>query len=225
MTNGSSNNKKWKAGKNMLKSSTTRIDATASSPTSNASSSQSVKKCPSKINGRATSCRVRRRYFERLGINVQNANKTCYEKPLKDGCDEECSVTSHEITPPSSLDDSSSSQTEPKNSSHKRRRGVSFDNTVSVKPIPNRASYSETTRKEMYSSPEEIRRNFDRNTIEFYYENGDWRNVLEDDYFYTNKYTGEKIHPIHVLRIHQEQAQMQRHQSPFDTFVEMSQWL
>ena len=207
----------------MKKSSSARIGASAPSAKNN-THSQSVNKCSSARNARANSCHVRRRYLERLGINVPNTNKTCYEKPLKDGCDQEFSGTTHVITPPSSLSDHSScSQTEPKKSSHKRQRGVSFDDTVSVKPIPNRASYSERTRKYLYSSPEEFRRNFDRNIIEFDYENGDWRNVLEDDYFYTNKFTGEKIHPIHVLRT--QQAQIQRHQSPFDTFVEMSRWL
>ena len=171
---------------------------------------------------RPTTCHVRQRYLERLGICIDNTNSTCYEKPLKSGCDQSMAGTTHVITPPSSLSDTSSSSQTPRSEElvHKRRRMVCFDDTVSVKPIPNRASYSERIRNEMYSSPEEFRRNFDRNLIEFDSENLDWRNVLEDDYFYTNKYTGEKIHPIHIHRI-----QKMQNRSPFDSFVEMSQWL
>lgn len=172
---------------------------------------------------RPNTCHVRQRYLERLGICIDDTNNTCYEKPLKSGSEQSMAGTTHVITPPSSLSDSISSCSQTpisKRPVHKRQRMVSFDDTVSIKPIPNRASYSERIRKVMYSDPEEFRRNLDRNLIEFDSENLDWRNVLEDDYFYTNKYTGEKIHPIHILRIQQTQ-----NRSPFDSFVEMSQYL
>ena len=79
-----------------------------------------------------------------------------------------------------------------------RKRGVSFDASVSVKSIPTRNEYSNRIKPYLWSSPEEIQRNARRNIFEFASEHYDWQQAVEDDGMYVHSLTGERIHPIHV---------------------------
>jgi hypothetical protein len=85
-------------------------------------------------------------------------------------------------------------------SSGRRRRGVSFDATVTVKSIPKRNEYSDRIRRHLWTSPEEMHHNAERNAVEFASEYFDWHRAVEDADMYVNVQTGEKIHPVHYER-------------------------
>ena len=74
-------------------------------------------------------------------------------------------------------------------------RGVSFDGTVTVHPIPARTAYSDRIRKTMWTSPTQMHENLTRNCVEFAAEGWDWRQVATDEDMVS--YAGELIHPVH----------------------------
>jgi len=81
---------------------------------------------------------------------------------------------------------------------NKIKRQVSFDNSVSVVPIPKRNAYSNRIRKRIWNSAAKIHENANRNAVEFSVENWDWRQVLEENDFLICADTGEMMHPVHV---------------------------
>lgn len=81
-----------------------------------------------------------------------------------------------------------------------KRRGISFDESVSIVPIPMRSDYSKRMRDRMFHDRKELETMAARNSIEFAAEGWDWRTVTEDDGFYTCSVTGTKVHPIHIQR-------------------------
>ena len=79
-----------------------------------------------------------------------------------------------------------------------KKRGVSFDASVSVKPIPTRNEYSDRIRPHLWTSPQEIERNARRNIFEFASEHYDWQRAVEETDMFIHAETGERVHPIHV---------------------------
>jgi hypothetical protein len=77
-------------------------------------------------------------------------------------------------------------------------RRLTFNEEVSVCPIPKRQEYSKRIREHLWNSPAELMLNCERNSIEFAAEGWDWRNSLEDEYMYRCVATNELIHPVHV---------------------------
>jgi hypothetical protein len=88
-------------------------------------------------------------------------------------------------------------QTPIDNSNKNKRRGIVFNETVRVVPIPLRTEYSARVRDRIWSNTNEIQENAVRNTIEFASEGWDWRAVLLDEAMHLCSTTGALIHPIH----------------------------
>mmetsp|Transcript_75141 Transcript_75141/g.113237 ORF Transcript_75141/g.113237 Transcript_75141/m.113237 type:complete len:212 (+) Transcript_75141:94-729(+) len=77
-------------------------------------------------------------------------------------------------------------------------RKLTFNEEVSVCPIPKREEYSKRIREHLWNSPQDMMMNCERNSIEFAAEGWDWRNSLEDEHMYRCVATNELIHPVHV---------------------------
>lgn len=86
-----------------------------------------------------------------------------------------------------------------------KARSVSFDDSVTVRPIPRHDEYSDDVRTKIWSDPLEIYENASRNSMEFAADNFDWKHAAEEDEFVPTV-TGELVHPIHYVR----QCNMQR---------------
>jgi len=102
------------------------------------------------------------------------------------------------------------------------KRQVSFDNSVSVVPIPKRDAYSYRIKNRIWNSAIEIHENAHRNAVEFSAENWDWRQVREEEEFLICVDTGEKVHPVHAS-FYQEVEEFSCGPSKHkDSFLEMS---
>lgn len=77
------------------------------------------------------------------------------------------------------------------------RKHISFNDCVNIIPIPHRSEYSQRIACRMWTRPEEVFENAQRNALEFESEGWDWRSVTEDEGMYINTKTGERIHPVH----------------------------
>lgn len=103
-------------------------------------------------------------------------------------------------SPTESLSDTSTT-------SHRR---LTFNENVTVCPIPKHQEYSNRIKEHLWNSPVELMQNARRNSIEFAAEGWDWRNTLEDENMYRCVTTNEKIHPVHVEQMQQmEQRRME----------------
>ena len=76
---------------------------------------------------------------------------------------------------------------------------IRFKNTVSVVHIPSRLQYPEDMKKTLWGNLEEIASNASRNTLEFAFENYDWRAAVECEDMHVTE-SGERIHPVHARR-------------------------
>jgi len=89
----------------------------------------------------------------------------------------------------------SASETSSKGS--RRRGGLSFNDQVTVIPIPKRDEYSKRIRERLWVNARELQSTVARNAVEFASEGWDWRNTFEDEHMYVCALTGEKVHPVH----------------------------
>jgi len=171
---------------------------------------------------------------------VHHAFEKVHIEPLKKDfgeIDEDLkSVTSSSSSPSlilsrssSSLSFSTSSEVSERNehpgsSTERRNRAVSFDAAVTVKHVPMRTEYSNRVKCHLWTDPQELRENAQRNAVEFAFERYDWRLVTTEDEMYTDALTGTKIHPVHVARYFQAKQQTIRGttSSRKDHFLKMS---
>jgi len=77
-------------------------------------------------------------------------------------------------------------------------RGVCFDATVKVHPIPARSDYSTRMQAVLWTPQEEIQQNAARNQFEFAAEEWDYTKVVDDEDMVL--YGGERVHPIHFMQ-------------------------
>ena len=135
-----------------------------------------------------------------------------------------CNPSSRSLLSSSSILSCDSSSSDSESSKDKRReRSVSFDTTVTVKPIPKHQEYSDRIKGRLWHDPQETRKNVQRNAVEFASENHNWELSLEDHEMYTHAATGEKIHPIHVhCLLERRRLAEQQKSTKEDTFLNIS---
>eukprot|EP00543_Licmophora_paradoxa_P008315 CAMPEP_0202458134 /NCGR_PEP_ID=MMETSP1360-20130828/22263_1 /ASSEMBLY_ACC=CAM_ASM_000848 /TAXON_ID=515479 /ORGANISM="Licmophora paradoxa, Strain CCMP2313" /LENGTH=195 /DNA_ID=CAMNT_0049078539 /DNA_START=90 /DNA_END=677 /DNA_ORIENTATION=+ len=80
---------------------------------------------------------------------------------------------------------------------NRRKRAVSFDNSVTVQKIPLCSEYSKRVAKDLWLDRKELQEMEYRNSIEFRSENWDWKQVRED---LIRTPDGQYIHPVHFIR-------------------------
>lgn len=78
-------------------------------------------------------------------------------------------------------------------------RGITFNNTITIQPIPHSAILTPLQRRKMYSTSWEVRQNKIRNKKEYRYDGYDWRNVTEEWEMGVDMVTGELVHPAHDM--------------------------
>jgi len=84
---------------------------------------------------------------------------------------------------------------------NKPRSSVSFHSTAVVYSVPSRHCFSNRIKNQLWFDSREFTCNAHRNMIEFAFEKHDWRQVLEEDRFFICSSTGNKIHPVHYVRM------------------------
>jgi hypothetical protein len=77
-------------------------------------------------------------------------------------------------------------------------KGVTFNETVRVMPIPPLTSYTAEQRFRMYANRFELRENKLRNKKEFQFDGYDWRNATEECQMAICPISGEILHPAHL---------------------------
>lgn len=100
-------------------------------------------------------------------------------------------------TEASTCDESSRSSTSSSSKKGGRRRGLTFNDQVTVVPIPKREEYSKRIRDRLWVNAKDLQSQVARNTVEFASEGWEWRNAFMDEEMYVCALTGEKVHPVH----------------------------
>ena len=77
-------------------------------------------------------------------------------------------------------------------------RGVTFNETVRVMPIPPLTAYTPEQRFRMYANRFELRENKLRNKKEYQFDGYDWRNATEECHMAICPKSGEILHPAHL---------------------------
>ncbi|KAL3793214.1 hypothetical protein HJC23_000756 [Cyclotella cryptica] len=77
-------------------------------------------------------------------------------------------------------------------------KGVTFNETVRVMPIPPVSAYTVEQRFRMYANRFELRENKLRNKKEFQFDGYDWRNATEECHMAICPRSGELLHPAHL---------------------------
>lgn len=77
-------------------------------------------------------------------------------------------------------------------------KGVTFNETVRVMPIPPLTAYTAEQRFRMYANRFELRENKIRNKKEFQFDGYDWRNATEECHMAICPMSGEILHPAHL---------------------------
>ena len=153
---------------------------------------------------------IRLRFLNRLGFQqlappsfprgqkVPPSHRNISTEPLKDTAATDDSSADATESSTSCLSSSSSSL-------RSKSRSVSFDDSVTVRPIPRHDAYPSNIKHLIWADPHEIYENATRNSIEFAAENFDWQQAAEEEDMIMAE-NGELVHPIHYLR----QCNMQR---------------
>lgn len=107
----------------------------------------------------------------------------------------------------SSTDSSSVSSNNPTSSSKKprksgKKKGVSFNDSITVRPIFQLSDYSPSMFEGMYTNRFELQANRRRNYEEYLYENKNWLEVVEEHEMIRDVNTGQLVHPAHSHFIH-----------------------
>jgi hypothetical protein len=79
------------------------------------------------------------------------------------------------------------------------KRSVRWNEQVNVKQIPSHRDYGELVKACLYMSPYELWLSRYCSMVELTLDGPDWRQALEEDCMPVNKYTGERIHPAHLV--------------------------
>ncbi|KAL3783976.1 hypothetical protein HJC23_013356 [Cyclotella cryptica] len=106
------------------------------------------------------------------------------------------SNSSSSLESSSTEDDASLSSS---SSSSSKKKGVSFNETATVLPIPHASTLTPQQRRKMFSSSIEVRQNKIRNKKEYRYDGYDWRNCTEEWEMSVDMVTGELVHPAHSV--------------------------
>jgi hypothetical protein len=140
------------------------------------------------------------RYQQRTYIIGKN-NRNSGRPRMWDGFPSSASVSSSSSSSGSSRgsgsSSSSSSKKRKKPEGSSDRRGVTFNDSVTVYPVFKTAVYTPSMVTSMYTKRDELRVNKLRNKREFAYEHHDWRNAAEEEEMEAND-RGELIHPAHA---------------------------
>ena len=91
-------------------------------------------------------------------------------------------------------DDQSSSSSSTASS---KVKGVSFNESVRVLPIPPLSHYTLEQRRNMYANRFEVRENKLRNKKEYAFDNYDWKNCTEENSMVICPLSGNLLHPAH----------------------------
>ena len=91
-------------------------------------------------------------------------------------------------------DDQSSSSSSTASS---KVKGVSFNESVRVLPIPPLSHYTLEQRRNMYANRFEVRENKLRNKKEYAFDNYDWKNCTEENSMVICPMSGNLLHPAH----------------------------
>lgn len=95
---------------------------------------------------------------------------------------------------------------------NKKRRSVSWNEKVNVKHIPSHRDYGELIKACLYMSPYELWLSRYCSMVELTFDGPDWRQAIEEDSMPVNMYTGERIHPAHLV-LNQPQEHQSQHAS------------
>mmetsp|Transcript_36661 Transcript_36661/g.76933 ORF Transcript_36661/g.76933 Transcript_36661/m.76933 type:complete len:182 (-) Transcript_36661:219-764(-) len=82
----------------------------------------------------------------------------------------------------------------------KQKKGVNFQETVTVALIPMRTEYSRRIRTKIWIDQLELSQNAERNLVEFAAEGYDWQSACTERHMYFCEETKELIHPVHIGR-------------------------
>ena len=141
------------------------------------------------------------RYQQRTYIIGQN-NRNSGRPRMWGGCPSGTSVSSSSSSGSSResgsfSSSSSSSKKRKKSEASSGRRGVTFNDSVTVHPVFKPAAYTPSMVTSMYTKRDELRVNKLRNKREFAYEHHDWRSAVEEEEMEAND-KGELVHPAHA---------------------------
>ena len=109
--------------------------------------------------------------------------------------DDDADTTDEDDTMDTDADDDRSSSSSSTASS--KVKGVSFNESVRVLPIPPLSYYTLEQRRNMYTNRFEVRENKLRNKKEFAFDNYDWKNCTEECSMVICPMSGSLLHPAH----------------------------
>lgn len=112
-----------------------------------------------------------------------------------DDDDTDTSADGEDDTMDSVADDDQSSSSSSTASS--KVKGVSFNESVRVLPIPPLSHYTLEQRRNMYTNRFEVRENKLRNKKEYAFDNYDWKNCTEENSMVICPMSGNLLHPAH----------------------------
>lgn len=174
-------------------SSTVSSTSTEHSNSSLSSSDYNFQKSEQTTHCRSSVSEIRSRFLQRLGISKKTARLTSRQNDAS-----LVVLRGKDQTFQEDLKEDHGRKPRKKNNAKisQRNTSVSFDNHVTVHPIPKYSEYSDRIRPQLWSDSSALQANAARNCIEFASEGWNWQQVEEKMVVMEN---GEKIHPIHFM--------------------------